>query len=495
MKGYSSIAKSAVLFLVLLALPLLRGCMNIKEAYISVTSFGARGNGTSLNTMAIQRAIDKASASGGTVIIPPGRYLTGSIFLKSNVTLELLKGAELTGSPSLDDYPFLRDSISGIIDTLSRHLVIIYDATNVTLKGEGTINGQGWNFWEIPDNPCQWIKAKAERPDAMIMVSNSRNIVIKDINLVNPPNWTVNIHLSEKVNINGVVIDNNLRSPNSDGFDISGSREVIISNCNISTCDDAIVLNSVPGDVRNVTVSNCIIRTLCAAVKIGWPGDRNNIRDITVSNCNILGSNRGLAIYQSYGITENINVSNIVFNSNTPVVFTRPIHIDLRKYRDTTMHTGLIRNVCISNFTATTQGRILVTAEKGSFIENLSLQGITLTYPYIEDPELYARTPSSDQASNRNPEARIARAAIVAENVKNIVLSDVRVTWPGSEVPVDWRTGNKIENGSMNLHDPDYSTPRPVEFSVFWGRGLENPIVNIPQASPSVEGLPKTDIR
>jgi hypothetical protein len=481
-----------------LAIPLLlhlQGCNNAGKGIIRITSFGARGDGVTLNTGAIQEAIDKASLNGGTVIVPPGRYLTGSIFLKSNVSLELLKGAEITGSPSPDDYPFLKDTLKGNRDTLSRHLVIIYNAVNVTLKGEGTINGQGWNFWENPENPYQWIRAKPVRPDAMIMVSNSRNVAIKDINLVNPPNWTVNIHSSEKVYINGVVIDNNLRSPNSDGFDISGSREVIISDCNISTCDDAIVLNSVPGDVSNVTINNCLIRTLCAAVKIGWPGDRNNIRDVTVSNCNILSSNRGLAIYQSYGITENISVSNMIFNSNTPVVFTRPIHIDLRKYRDTTMHTGVIRNVCISNFTATTQGRILVTAEKGSWIENLTLRGITMMYPYIEDPGLYARHPSSDQASNRNPEARVARAAIVTENVKNLLISDIHVTWPSDPVPPEWRIETKIENGSMKLHHPDYTTPRPVEFSVLWGRGLDNPLVDLSLASSSVPGLPKTDIR
>ena len=474
---------------------LFSGCKYSNNRYYSVTDFGARGDRVTLCTGAIQRSIDVAAKNGGgTVIIPQGQFLTGSLFLKSNVTLDIQNGAELLGSGNLEDYIPAEDSILKSWGT-DRHLIVIGGAENVTLKGEGTINGQGWNFWEKPENPYQWIKAK-ERPGPMIMVSHSRNVAIRDLNLINPPGWTGNIHASEKVYIKGVVIDNNLRSPNSDGFDISGSREVIISDCNISTCDDAIVLNSVPGDVKNVTISNCIIRTLCAAIKIGWPGDKNNISDISVSNCNIWGSNRGIAIYQSYGITENISVSNIVFESNTPIIFTRPIHIDLRRQRDTTRQIGIVRNIGISNFTARTQGRILITAEEGGFIENLSLSDIKLQYQYFEDPGVYAKNPASDQSSNKSPEARVAKAALAAENVKNLWINNLQIIWPGDKVPDDWKIDNKIENGSFtNIYHPDYSTARPVEFSVFWGKGIEKAYINAPLSEPSAKGVEKYQIR
>lgn len=481
--------------LILLVIFLTQGC-NEKSGDFIITDFGAVGDGKTLNTNAIQKAIDKASITGGTVVVPPGKFLTGSIFIKSHITFYIQGGSELLGSPDLKDYQINGDTTNEKIPRWeSSHLINICDAERVVLKGEGTINGQGWNFWEKPENPYQWIKAK-ERPGPMIMVSHSRNVSIRDLNLINPPNWTGNIHASEKVCIKGVVIDNNLRSPNSDGFDISGSREVIISDCNISTCDDAIVLNSVPGEVKNVTISNCIIRTLCAAIKIGWPGDKNNISDISVSNCNIWGSNRGIAIYQSYGITENISVSNIVFESNTPIIFTRPIHIDLRRQRDTTRQIGIVRNIGISNFTARTQGRILITAEEGGFIENLSLSDIKLQYQYFEDPGVYAKNPASDQSSNKSPEARVAKAALAAENVKNLWINNLQIIWPGDKVPDDWKIDNKIENGSFtNLYHPDYSTARPVEFSVFWGKGIEKAYINAPLSEPSTKGVEKYQIR
>jgi hypothetical protein len=245
-----------------------------------------------------------------------------------------------------------------------------------------------------------------------------------------------------------------------------------------------------------VTVSNCIIRTLCAAIKIGWPGDRNNISDITVSNCNIWGSNRAFAIYQSYGITENVTVSNIVFESNTPIIFTRPIHIDLRRRNDTTTQVGIVRNIAICNFTATTQGRILITAEEGGFIENLSLSDIKMQYPYFEDPEVYAKNPASSQSSNKSPEARVAKAAIVAENIKGLWINNVQIMWPGDDVPDEWKIDNKIENGSFtNLYHPDYSKARPVEFSVFWGRKLHQAYIHVPLARSSDPALPKVDIK
>jgi polygalacturonase len=248
----------------------------------------------------------------------------------------------------------------------------------------------------------------------------------------------------------------------------------------------------VSGEVKNITISNCIIRTLCAAVKIGWPEAGNfNISGVTVTNCNIYGTNRGIGINQNNGaVKENITVNNIVFDSNTPTVFVRPIHIDLRKGKDTSRKNGIIRNVNISNFTAYTQGSILITAQKGTAIENLTLSNIKLFYTYIEDPVLYGKNPTSKQASNNNPEARVAKSAIVIENVKNLAVDKVFITWPEANVPEEWKIDTKIENGSVKLHHIDYSKSRQKEFSI-WGRGLKNALIDTRFSEASKPGLKK----
>jgi hypothetical protein len=139
---------------------------------------------------------------------------------------------------------------------------------------------------------------------------------------------------------------------------------------------------------------------------------------------------------------EDIVVSNIVFDSNVPVVLPLPIHLHCRRRSDDSA-LGRIQNVSISSFIARTQGHILMTAEDATMLENITLREIQLIYPYIESPTPTAADAGSSQFSNRSPKARCANAAIVAENVSNPSIDGSLITWPGDRVPEPWRIAVK----------------------------------------------------
>ena len=121
-----------------------------------------------------------------------------------------------------------------------------------------------------------------------------------------------------------------------------------------------------------------------------------------------------------------------------------------------------------------TQGRILITGDAGSMVEDVVLRDVTMSYPYIEDPEPDAEGNTSSQFSNHNRAARRARAAVVAENVRGLAVDGLRLGWPDAEVPADWRIPAKRENGGTRIFRPDYGNPRPCEFSALWGRNLQD---------------------
>jgi hypothetical protein len=450
-----------------------------------IRDYGALGDGETLNTPAIQAAIDAATADGGgTVLIPSGGYLTGTIYLKDHVTLYLQPGATLLGAQELEDYPPMAPKRHD--DRQKRHLVVAQGAHDIAIRGPGTIDGQGKAFWQPQTDPDRWIRAQAQRPSPMVQIVDCHDVFIEDIRLTNPAGWTLHLQDTERATVHNITIDNDLRTPNSDGIDVTGCRDVRISDCYISTCDDGIVLKSDSGPVERVTVTNCVIRTMCAALKLGANGTYHDIRQVTFSNCSIFQSHRAVAIYTIEGGTmEDIVVSNIVFDSNVPVILPLPIHLDCRRCRDDSK-LGKIRNVSISNFIARTQGRILMTAEDGAMLENITLRDIQLIYPYIESPGPLAADARSGQFSNRSPEARVADAAIVAQNVRNLSLDGLHITWPGDSVPDTWQIPIKRENGNFErLHHPTYDDPSPVAFAVLWGRNLQGGRLHAPLAESS----------
>lgn len=490
---------------------------NVASAVFPVTDYGARGDSLSLDTEAIQTAIDAAATNGGgRVTVPPGVYRCGTLFLKSNVTFEVMNGARILGSPNIEDYTPLTWGHNK--DRQPYHLIVIKDADNVTVEGGGTIDGNGPAFWQDfdPDELPMWIMAKDEKISPMFEVENSTNVHIRDVLLTTGGGWTLHLYNSEQVQVRGIKIINNLFSPNGDGIDITGCTDVTISDCIIKTCDDAICLKTT-GDskeCKRVAVSNNIIQCSCAALKVGNESFRD-ISQVTFSNNVVYGSNRIFALYaEGGGTVENITVTNTVGDTRSPFIYNRPIHISLMERKDADGHvyaSGIynsdryfdvegrqprLRNITISNFQAETEGRILITAEPGRMIENLTLRDVYLKYPMIEDPVPNVERAKSRQFSPMNPDAKIARAALVAENVRNLVVDNFNVDWPEEETtPAPWRHPKRIANGTLDAFYPDYDRARQTEFSAVWGRNLQGGYIHAPLASPSSAAKSKMDIK
>lgn len=272
------------------------------QAAKNVLQYGAKPDGRTLNTKAIQRTIDDAFRSGGgTVTVPSGTFLTRRIELKSGVTLNLEAGCTLLGSTSIDDY----NGSSGLplkSGANPRHLIVAEDADDVTLTGSGRIDGQGSSFWEpsgkVPlSAEDQWADfasrylapRKGGRPSPMLEFVNCRRLKIEGVHIENAAGWTLRIVNCDQVEIRGVAIKNPTEGPNTDGMDITGCQNLLVTDCNVDTGDDAICLKSEnpygsePRLLKNIVVTNCHLTTCCNGFKLGTSSE-GGFENITFSN-------------------------------------------------------------------------------------------------------------------------------------------------------------------------------------------------------------------
>ena len=272
---------------------------SVAAGVYDVRDFGAKGDGLAKDTAAIQAAIDKATAAGGgTVELPAGTYVSGTIWLKNNIDFHLCAGATLLGSPDKEDYnrpdAFAQNSTNAYESNSGAHLVLCVEQRNVTVRGPGKINGNGPHFVldkdgkrfpgnEVTYSGIDW------RPGQMLYFVESENIKIEDVDLLDSTYWTCFIHGCTRVSIRGVYIRNHPLTWNGDGIDLDSSQYVTISDCNIYSADDCITLRAAgrrlkkPQDMAFVAVNNCILRNYhCNAFRIGV--GNMDIHDAVFSN-------------------------------------------------------------------------------------------------------------------------------------------------------------------------------------------------------------------
>lgn len=320
------------------------------RAYGAVAEAEAATTRTIENTRAIQAAIDACgTAGGGTVVVPAGCFVTGSIVLRSRVELHLAAGATLAGAAGAEHYPVIESRYGGYVgfnawslfesgsggvstgvggrgdDTRNadrracgnpetagdcyggappfsreahRPLIFADGESDVTVCGPGTIDGRGEPWWEMRRSE----RLERARP-TLIGMNRCRGVTIRDVRLVNSPAWTVHPTFCTDVHIRGVRITNPPDSPNTDGIDPDSCSGVIISDCSIDVGDDCVCIksgNEVDGrelgvPCENVLVSNCLMSHGHGGVVIGSE-IAGGARAILVSNCVFDGTDRGIRI-------------------------------------------------------------------------------------------------------------------------------------------------------------------------------------------------------
>ena len=299
---------------------------------LSVKECGAVGDGVTLDTKAIQAAIDSVAAQGGGMVeVPAGVYLTGSIWLRDNIDLHLNPGAVIKGSPDLKDYcdenccSQNEAEIKGGDYISGGHLIMGVGVRNVSITGQGRIDGNSDAFM-LDENGKRWSKKSKipGRPGQMIWFVDSQDIRVKDVEIADSPYWSLFILNCDRVWIDGCYVHTRRKDYhtfNGDGIDIDRCRYVTISNCRIDTSDDCITLRASqahklanPQDCEWVTVTNCNLSSSCNAIRLGV--GEGSIHDAVFSNLTISDTNQAFNIVGAYARgNRGTDISGIRFNN------------------------------------------------------------------------------------------------------------------------------------------------------------------------------------
>jgi polygalacturonase len=341
MKGQVMFNWTSKLAGALAAAALLMASGLVAAANVSVADFGAKGDGTTLNTQAIQRAIDAAANGGGTVSFPSGTYLTGSIFVKTGVKLRLDKGVTLLGSQKLEDYPVMATRIAGIEMHWPAALVNIYEQQNATIEGEGTIDGDGKIFWdsywnlrkEYEPRGLRWASDYDAKRPRLIQVFKSKNVKVGGGLLLRRSGfWTLHICYSEDVTVDGVTIRNNEggRGPSTDGIDIDSSKRILVQHADIAVNDDALCMKAgrdsdgqrVARPTEDVIIRDSIVRDAAAGITFGSE-TAGGFRNVEAYNITVEGNVPVGILFKSAhtrgGFGENLRIHDFRM-TNIPVV-------------------------------------------------------------------------------------------------------------------------------------------------------------------------------
>lgn len=258
------------------------GAFASHAAVHDITAYGAVADTTRLSTAAIQRAIDACNAAGGgEVLVPAGDWKTGSIFLKSNVTLRLENGATLYGSTDIKDYiPVKTNYVSLRTHTPTIQLIYADKARSVAITGQGTIDGRGAAFPKLT-----WDDEGITRPHLLRFIQCS-DITVSGITLRNSGCWMQHYLACDRLKIQGITVYNR-NNYNNDALDLDGCHDVVVSDMIADSDDDAITLKSTsPRLCEDITISNCTVSSHCNGIKLGTEtngGFRNIIiRGVTV---------------------------------------------------------------------------------------------------------------------------------------------------------------------------------------------------------------------
>jgi parallel beta-helix repeat protein len=406
----------------------------------NIVDFGAVSDGKTMNTSAIQSAIDAANKKGGgRVLIPEGSFLTGSIILKSGVELHLLEKAVLLGSTNRDDYRKLNRWVA---------LILADNQSNISITGRGQIDGQGrqlalnidslfyagkldsasYNFVEV--RPSYTVRPQ------LIEFEQCKNIKVRNVTLVNAACWVETYDQCSNIIIDSVRVNSDAYW-NNDGIDIQDCRNVRITNCTINSSDDGICIKSHSDDLScdSIYVAHCTVRSSASAIKFG-SRSHGRFNNITIEDIRIYDTFRSAVAIECVdgGSLENILIDHIEATNTGNALFIR------LGDRNKNRNAGTIKNVVIKNM------KVEIAFERPDYAYE------------IRGPELPFFHNTFPASITGIPEHR----------VENVTLENIEIRYPG-------RGNNGLANMPLSRLEeiPEKITEYP-EFSMFgelpaWG--------------------------
>ena len=423
---------------------------------ISITECGAVADVQSNNAKAIQSAIDQVSNSGGgTVLIPTGTFLSGSIELKANVNIHLSIGAVLLASGNYDDYTDghnIKNLTCGEVDEFvlpQRAFIVGFRAHNATITGHGIINGNADSFIAERGRYIHKMRGPVggkdqylERPFTVFLIESSA-VKITDITIKDPAFWALRLTGCHNLLIDGIRIDTDLMVPNADGVDIDRCQNVRILNSEFITADDCISLKSCSqtsqyGDVSNIIISNCLMTSTSGAITLGTESV-GDIKNVLVSDCIVRDSHRGFAVRAREGGTisqvrfSNCSVSTRTF-SDMWWGHGEALHVTAFSWDDPAKGTdgniertyeGFVRDITFENITCHTEAGILNYAARPELAKNITYRNVDI---YMKNE---SKWPARIDLRPNGIEPVLHRKhnAIEVVNIDSITIADCSIIW------------------------------------------------------------------
>lgn len=471
----------------------------IAQPVLDIRSFGAVGNGTQLCTAAIQHAVDSAAKSGtGTVRVPKGRFLSGSIRLASGVELHLEKGAVLLGSTDPAQYQRNSD-----------HLAFLFaeDAHDVSVTGTGTIDGQGRELALVIDslhhagvmvdpnyNYSRMRPSEVMRPE-VLNFHRCTNVTVKGVTVLNGAGWVTKYSLCQSVLIDGVTV-NSTAFWNNDGIDLCNCTNVTVRNCTINSADDGICLKSPPGGMcDSILIRDCRVRSSASAVKFGTDS-HGGFRNVRIENITVFDTYRSAIALESVdgGIIENVVVDGVRAVNAGNAFFIR------LGRRNRNVPAGVVRNITVRNLTAAIpferadaaydlRGPELpffhnpfpasIAGIPESRIDGVRLENITVTYPGRATKGMayrpLHRLDSIPERMNEYPEysmfGELPAWALYVRHAEGVTMENVvfRVKEKDFRPPVVMDDVSRVQIHGLTMHTND----GPVAIVVKDGAGVQ----------------------
>lgn len=366
-----------------------------------VYQFGAKGDGQTPDTEAIQKAIDQChGAGGGKVYLHNGTFLSATLFLKDHVILHIEAGATLLGMENAEDYPDIASKYPtyDAPGLTSKALIYGENLENITIEGRGTIDGRGDKIDKRSLNDPYLSPSFRYRP-RIIHIRGSKDVLIRDITLLNSASWVQTYQQCINLVISGITVDSRenpdieqavreyaTRHRNTDGLDVVDCERVRISNCQINSGDDAICLKSFSPDkkCRDIAITNCIVSAGASGIKIGTE-TAGAFEDITVQNCVVYDTRgEGIALMTVDGARiERILISGITLrNIKRSGIFVRAAARNRTYGNHNNVNTPALKNILIENIMGDRLSALgcSITGLETCPVENITLSNIRFTF-------------------------------------------------------------------------------------------------------------------